>query len=122
MANPETVTVLGHVISSEPVEDGCPREMLGKACLADSGYPCLCTVTTGSEFSTVNDSLGHRVLATLSLTTGSPVAVKESIDAIGLVAHFEMTTRSVRATFDLRSPENGTLRDFLTHVLGSRTG
>lgn len=120
------MTELTGVISSTALEDtkaaaavreGCPRQLLGLTCIK-SQYPCLCEQVdvTATELKRNENGQASELNLTLSLSpsTLEPRAVMASIELTGYKARFgNVSTQGVRASFDLRVPQNTPLRLFI---------
>lgn len=119
---------LTHVINSTGLESVsgavskvCPRELLGLACIRDN-YSCLCEQVESCQIETVKGQGGEAAVVNLRMTliphVGLPRAVMTGIDLTGYKADFEAGRNAVRASFNLRRPQNTELRSFIreTHL------
>lgn len=93
----------------------CPRELLGLICLAGT-YECLCKDVATSEVATVQNEDGTPVAVnfTMHLKPHDGLSnvlhdVMRSIDMTGYKADFVTSRSEVRASFNLRRPENTSL-------------
>lgn len=112
---------LGAVISSsgldaasEPVEETCPRELLGLTCLIRE-YQCLCEQVASTEIEKVRKGRGSALTLTLNLipSVGNPMTVMTALNLTGMRAEFQASRQAVTATFDLSRPENASLNEFV---------
>lgn len=110
-------TTLGEWDESNGAVVGCPREHLGLSCISDQ-YTCLCESTNGCKVETTTNAKGEPTVLTLNISLipniGEPRQVLAGIDLTGYKADFRAVSReAVRASFDLRKPENAALRLFV---------
>lgn len=118
---------LGVVISTSVVDeqptlrevDTCPRELLGLTCIKDQ-YACLCEQVTACDIGSEANEQGETtsVVLTLSLVPGMATTkvVMESLELTGLRADLQVSRQEVRATFNLRRPQNVGLREFVADI------
>lgn len=113
------MTELSYVVSSntlteEPnavVQNVCPRELLGFACLVGSGFGCLCQLAEACRLDTSTNESGTAVLVNLTMTgVDEPKSVMKSIELTGYRADLRISHHEVVASFNLRRPENTGLR------------
>lgn len=111
--------VLTGVISSTPLST-CGRVLLGKTCLKELRYECLCTNVTRSLAEVVEDETGGtaRFVLTLELENGIHEwsQVRKSIDLMGYKADYKVSLGGLErgmeivSTFPLSKRENADLR------------
>lgn len=106
------MTDLTHLISSTVIAAQCPRELLGRLCIADS-YMCFCEHVAASTAEWVYDESGARTALRLTMTLnpkGDVMAVVNGIELMGLQAQVGGTNKVVDVKFNLHMPQNAQLR------------
>src|SRR5689334_7718207 len=107
------MTELSHVISSVMIENECPRMLLGRLCLREDDFECVCEQVAGSFIEPVTDESGKPTGIKLTMilrTGGDPVEVEKQLNLTGFKARHGGTNKVVESVFDYRMPQNAALK------------
>lgn len=105
---------LHSVISSQIVDDLCPRFGLGRLCLVEDGFDCVCQYVDGATVEQVADDDGKVIglrLTTTAKRGADPTDIERSLDMTGFKAKHVGNGRVTESFFDYRWTINAELKN-----------